>query len=224
VPIGRDVVVRPEDWRLDGRRFRNLRQAVRRTHNAGVSTELVRESAAPPDVVATMDALRAEIHGDAERGFSMILGRWFDGTQPDALLALARDRDGRLVAAQRYLPAGHGLSLDLPLRSRHAPNGVDERLVAETVAWAGAHGLAQVSLAFAPFPDLFAAPPASWAGVAARALRVLDPLIHLRGLYGYLRKFDSFAGQRFVLLRPRNVPRVAVALFLLEFAGARPGP
>jgi lysylphosphatidylglycerol synthetase-like protein (DUF2156 family) len=224
VPIGRDVVVRPEDWRLDGRRFRNLRQAVRRTHNAGVTTELVRESAAPPDVVATLDALRAEIHGDAERGFSMILGRWFDGTQPDALLALARDRDGRLVAAQRYLPAGHGLSLDLPLRSRHAPNGVDERLVAETVAWAGAHGLAQVSLAFAPFPDLFAAPPASWAGVAARALRVLDPLIHLRGLYGYLRKFDSFAGQRFVLLRPRNLPRVAVALFLLEFAGARPGP
>jgi lysylphosphatidylglycerol synthetase-like protein (DUF2156 family) len=218
VPIGRDVIVRPGDWRLDGRRFRNLRQAIRRTRNAGVTTLLLREAAVPVAVVADVGRLRGDLHRDSGRGFSMLLGGWFDGQHPDALLALARNRDGRLVAAQRYLPAGpRGLSLDLPLRSRDAPNGVDERLVAETVAWAGRHGVRQVSLAFAPFPELFAAPATTGAGLAARMLRVLDPLIHLRGLYDYLRKFDAFAGRRFVLLRWRNLPRVAVALFLLEF-------
>jgi lysylphosphatidylglycerol synthetase-like protein (DUF2156 family) len=94
---------------------------------------------------------------------------------------------------------------------------VDERLVGDTVTWAARQGLEQVSLAFAPFPELFAAPRTSPAGRAARALRVVDPFIHLRGLYQYLRKFDAFAGQRFVMLRLRNLPRVAVALFVLEF-------
>jgi lysylphosphatidylglycerol synthetase-like protein (DUF2156 family) len=227
VPIGRDVVVRPEDWRLDGRRFRNLRQAVQRTRNAGVTTQLLREDAVPAEVVAELRRLRAELHGTAERGFSMILGGWFDGDRPDALLALARDRGGRLVAAQRYLPAGPGgLSLDVPLRVRNAPNGVDERLVADTVAWAGARGRTQVSLAFAPFPELFAASGAGPARLAAAALRVLDPFIGLRSLYQYLRKFDAFAGQRFVLLRLRSLPRAALAFLLLEFGRrpAVPGP
>jgi lysylphosphatidylglycerol synthetase-like protein (DUF2156 family) len=224
VPIGRDVVVRPARWRLDGRRFRNLRQAVRRTHNTGVTTELVREAGVPAAVAAEVRRLRDDVHGPAERGFSMILGGWFDGNRPDAVLALARDRSGRLVAVQRYLRAGpRGLSLDLPLRSREAPNGVDERLVADTVGWAAGEGIDQVSLAFAPFPELFAASGSSPAGLAARALRVVDPLIGLRGLYEYLRKFDAFAGRRFVLLRLRDLPRVAVALFLLEFARSRPG-
>jgi lysylphosphatidylglycerol synthetase-like protein (DUF2156 family) len=219
VPIGRDVIVRPAAWRVDGRRFRNLRQAVRRTHNAGVTTELLREGDVPAVVAAELRRLRDDVHGAGERGFSMILGGWFDGEWPDAVIALARDRSGRPVAAQRYLPAGaRGLSLDLPLRSRDAPNGVDERLVADTVAWAAGQGIEQVSLAFAPFPELFAASGSSPAGLAARALRVVDPFIGLRGLYEYLRKFDAFAGRRFVLLRLRNLPRVAVALFLLEFA------
>jgi lysylphosphatidylglycerol synthetase-like protein (DUF2156 family) len=124
VPFGRDVVVRTHDWRLDGRSFRNLRQAIRRTHNAGVTTQLLPEADVPVSVVEEVRALQRATHRNDQRGFSMILGRLFDGSQPDALIALARDRDGRLVAAQRYLPAGaHDLSLDLPVRARDAPNG-----------------------------------------------------------------------------------------------------
>src|SRR5690242_13592539 len=58
IPIGRDVVVHTRHWSLDGRKFRNLRQAVRRTHNAGVTTQLVREGDIPDDVVAELDELR----------------------------------------------------------------------------------------------------------------------------------------------------------------------
>ena len=43
VPIGRDVVVDVRHFTLKGRRFRNLRQAVQRTHNCGVTTEIVDE-------------------------------------------------------------------------------------------------------------------------------------------------------------------------------------
>jgi lysylphosphatidylglycerol synthetase-like protein (DUF2156 family) len=43
IPIGRDVVVRGADFTLRGRRFRNLRQAVQRSHNAGVTVQFARE-------------------------------------------------------------------------------------------------------------------------------------------------------------------------------------
>ena len=102
------------------------------------------------------------------RGFSMILGRLFDGRTPDAVLAIARDGDGNAVAVHRYLWAGpHDLSLDLPIRSTAAPNGVDERIIAEVVAWGAEHGVERVSLAFAPFPDLFV--NRSHLGVLARS-------------------------------------------------------
>ena len=159
VPIGRDIVLDVATFTMEGRRFRNLRQAVARSHNAGVSTDIVTERG--------MDLLtRAELervvqlapHRDPERGFSMILDGLLDGGHPGTLIALARDRSGTVVAFHRYATANRGreLSLDVPWRVPGAPNGVEERLVADTVEWCRQHGARQVSLAFAAFPELFA--------------------------------------------------------------------
>ena len=218
IPIGRDVVVRTHEWRLEGRRFRNLRQAIQRTHNAGVTVDLLPEGTVLPVIVEEVRGLWSGAHRNDRRGFAMNLGRWFDGGRPDSLMALARDRTGRLVAAQRYLWAGtRDLSLDVPLRAPDAPNGVDERLVAEMVAWAACHGVERVSLSFAPFPDLYAAPTGVAARAAALALHALDPVIRVRRLYRYLRKFHAFDQQRFVMLRLRHALVVGVVLLLLEF-------
>ena len=43
VPIGRDVVIDVAAFDMVGRKFRNLRQAVQRTHNFGITTEMVDE-------------------------------------------------------------------------------------------------------------------------------------------------------------------------------------
>ena len=43
IPIGRDVVIDVADFEMTGRKFRNLRQAVKRTHNRGITTEIIRE-------------------------------------------------------------------------------------------------------------------------------------------------------------------------------------
>ena len=155
------------------------------------------------------------------RGFSMILGRLFNGLEPDAVIAIARDADGTIVAAQRYLWAGkQDLSLDLPIRSRRSPNGTDERLVAETVAWGRENGVERVSLAFAPFPDLFVNRKnlGALGKLAYGAVHLLDPLITVEALYRYLRKFHAFDQERFVMLRWRHTLRVAAAALLLEFS------
>ncbi|HET8604706.1 MAG TPA: phosphatidylglycerol lysyltransferase domain-containing protein [Marmoricola sp.] len=222
VPIGRDVVLRPEELTLQGRHFRNLRQAVKRTHNAGVTVCCWREAEVPEDVRAEIRALVHAGGRDADRGFSMILGRQFDGSQPAALVVVARDRDGRLVGAHRYLRAGEkDLSLDVPVRAEGAPNGVDERLIVDTVAWAAEHGVRRVSLAFAPFPDLFAERHhlTGRRRLFLALVHLLDPLIRVERLYRYLRKFHAFDQERFVMLRWAQLPRVAAALLWLEFRG-----
>ena len=220
--IGRDVVVRRSEFTTEGRRFRNLRQAIQRSRNAGVTVEMHREGDLRPEQVLELRGLMSRSQRDDARGFAMILGRLFDGREPDAVIAVARDRSGELVGAHRYLWAGkQDLSLDLPLRSQNAPNGVDERLIAEVVEWGALRGVERVSLAFAPFPDLFANHKALGllGKVGYAAVHLLDPLISVERLYRYLRKFHAFDQQRYVMLRWRQVVRVAIVLLLLEFTG-----
>jgi lysylphosphatidylglycerol synthetase-like protein (DUF2156 family) len=220
VAIGRDVVVHRSDFVLTGRRFRNLRQAVKRSHNAGVTVEFLREGDLDADRVAELRGLLRTSRRVDTRGFSMILGRLFDGRTPDAVLAVARDANGAAVAVHRYLWAGrHDLSLDLPIRSPKASNGVDERIVAEVVQWGKQHGVERISLAFAPFPDLFVNRRhlGALGKMAYAAVHLLDPLISVERLYRYLRKFHAFDQERFVMLRWRQVVVVALALLLLEF-------
>jgi lysylphosphatidylglycerol synthetase-like protein (DUF2156 family) len=219
--IGRDVVVQRSQFTTSGRRFRNLRQAIQRSRNAGVTVELHREGDLRPEQILELRGLmKRSRHGDT-RGFSMILGRLFDGREPDAIIAVARDDSRAIVGAHRYLWAGkQDLSLDLPMRAEGAPNGIDERLIAEVVEWGAQQGIERVSLAFAPFPDLFA--NRRHLGALGRVgyglVHLLDPLISVERLYRYLRKFHAFDQERFVMLRWRHTLRVAAAALLLEFS------
>jgi lysylphosphatidylglycerol synthetase-like protein (DUF2156 family) len=218
--IGRDVVVHRSEFTLKGRKYRNVRQAIQRSHNFGVRVELHREGQLRPEQILELRGLMKRSRREDTRGFSMILGRLFDGTEPEAVIAIARDSDGAVVGAHRYLWAGkQDLSLDLPMRVDNAPNGVDERLIAEVVEWGAAAGVERVSLAFAPFPELFA--NRRHLGVLGKIgyglVHLLDPLIKVERLYRYLRKFHAFDQERYVMLRWRQVLRVLVALLLLEF-------
>ena len=221
LPIGRDVVIDVGSFSLEGRKFRNLRQAVQRTRNSGVTTEIVSERSLSDDQRAELTRVMRETgKGDQARGFAMILDHVLDGTHPGTFIAFACDRTGRAVAFQRYASAdgGRELSLDVPWRVPGAPNGVDERLIVDVVGW-GAEGRAEsVSLAFAAFPDLFAATERGVLHQAAyRAVRLLDRFIKLESLYRFVRKFHSFGQQRYIALRPLQVIWVAVAALTLEF-------
>lgn len=225
VAVGRDVVLEVGAFDLVGRRFRNLRQAVSRTRNFGVTTEVVPEAALTErerrDLLGIVDDWGT---GRQTRGFSMILDHLLDGRHPGMLVVLARDADGRIAGFQRYGISGNGreLSLDVPWRRRDAPNGLDERMILDLVDYARAQGITRISLAFAAFPEIFADRERSRLGqLVYLAVRLGDPLIRLESLYRFLRKFNAFSDQRFVLIRWREVLIAAAALLTLEFVPHR---
>lgn len=222
VPIGRDVVIDVQRFDMVGRRFRNLRQAVQRTHNCGITTEIVAEQDLSEDQLAELtDVLLASPKGArTERGFSMILDGALTGRYPGILLIIARDRNGRVQGFHRYAVAGGGsdVTLDVPWRRRGAPNGIDERLSVDMINAMKEAGAQRLSLAFAAFPEIFndkeRGPLSSF---FYAVIHLGDSLIALESLYRYLRKFHALGDRRYVMLSLTQVLPLLVVLLSLEF-------
>jgi lysylphosphatidylglycerol synthetase-like protein (DUF2156 family) len=219
--IGRDVVIDVAGFSLNGRTFRNLRQAVQRTVNSGVTTEIVGEADLAPDVRHELREILEGKGHKVDRGFAMILDKQLTGEVPGIYIAYARDASGRIVAAARFGTADNGreLSLDIPWRAPGSPNGVDERIIIDMVTWAKERGAKRMSLAFAAFPDIFLAEHRTPLREVGRlAIHLLDPLVKLESLFRYLRKFHSFDQHRYVVMKRRNLLPVALTMLVLEFA------
>lgn len=226
IPIGRDVVVDVAGFDMVGRKFRNLRQAVQRTHNAGITTEIVAERDLDDERHAELvDVVRASISGaHTDRGFYMNLDGVLQGRFPGIRLIIARDASGRVQGFHRYATAGHGgdITLDVPWRRRGAPNGIDERLSVDMIMAAKEAGAQRVSLSFAAFPEIFEEKNRGRVQrVFYRLIHILNPLIALESLYRYVRKFHAMDARRYALISMTQLVPLLVVLLSLEFMPRR---
>jgi lysyl-tRNA synthetase class 2 len=230
--VGEEAVLDVPSFSLATRRMRNVRQAVGRTHNAGITTRVLRAGEIDPVLFAEMAEVSSRWLGKArERGFSMVMDGLFDTKNPDAVFVLAFDPDSRLVGFQRYLPAGlgcgptpaHGaaLSLDVMRRERGRFNGLNERMIVELVGYAKERGIGTVSLNFAAFRALLdrGAQRGPVQRVGYRTVHLLDPFIQVESLYLFNAKFrPGYLGRRVAFGSWFALPVVLLALLGLEFA------
>ena len=226
VPIGRDVVIDVASFDMVGRKYRNLRQAVQRTRNYGITTEVVDEQGLNDVLLAELtEVILASPSGArTERGFSMALDGTLEGRYPGVVLIIARDSAGRVQGFHRYATAGGGteVSLDVPWRRRGAPNGIDERLSVDMIAVAREQGAQRLSLAFAAFPEIFTDKHRNLPrSLVFTAVHLGDPLIALESLYRYLRKFNALGDRRYVMATLTQVIPLLVVLLSLEFVPRR---
>ncbi|OBH42391.1 hypothetical protein A5690_22420 [Mycobacterium intracellulare] len=226
IPIGRDVVVDVSGFDMVGRRFRNLRQAVKRTHNCGVTTEIVAEQELDHTLLAELtEVVRESSKGArADRGFHMNLDGVLEGRFPGIQLIIARDAAGKVQAFHRYATAGGGsdITLDVPWRRRGAPNGLDERLSVDMIMAGKDNGAQRVSLAFAAFPEIFDDKNRGWTQrVFYRLIHILDPLIALESLYRYVRKWHALDARRYALISMTQIVPLLFVLLSLEFMPRR---
>lgn len=226
IPIGRDVVVDVSGFDMVGRKFRNLRQAVKRTHNCGVTTEIVAEQGLDDALLTELtEVVRESSKGaHADRGFHMNLDGVLEGRFPGIQLIIARDAAGKVQAFHRYATAGGGsdITLDVPWRRRGAPNGLDERLSVDMIMAGKDNGAQRVSLAFAAFPEIFDDKNRGWTQrVLYRLTHILDPLIALESLYRYVRKWHALDTRRYALISLTQIVPLLFVLLSLEFMPRR---
>ncbi|HYA09391.1 MAG TPA: phosphatidylglycerol lysyltransferase domain-containing protein, partial [Gaiellaceae bacterium] len=228
---GDEAVVDAVSFSLEGRAVRKVRQSVHRLVAAGYRVDVLRPSEIDADLRAQLEAVEREWRGDApERGFVMALDALFALDDEEALFVVGSAADGRPMGFLHFAisPAGHALSLSSMPRSRRTPNGFNEWLVCESIAWARANGYERVSLNFAPFAALLA-PRAELTlpqRLQRRALLALKGHFQLDNLLLFNRKFLPAWQRRFVVYESRrDLPRVGIAALAAEaylpFQGGR---
>jgi lysyl-tRNA synthetase class 2 len=220
--IGDEAIVDVDEFSLEGRAMRNVRQAVARVERAGYSCDVRRVSDIP---MAERNSLRRQAEAwrgtETERGFSMALGRLGDACDPDCVTVLA-EKDGALRAFLHFVPWGSdGLSLDLMRRDRSADNGVNELLIVKAIEAADALGVHRLSLNFAVFRSSLERGERLGAGPFLRAWRALlvfaSRWFQIESLYRFNVKFRPDWEPRFVCYpTARDLPRIAMAALEAE--------
>src|SRR5690348_13230417 len=249
VPIGEEAVLRPQEFSLEGRAIRKVRQSVSRLRKAGYTFRVAAADEVGPALEAELaDVSAAWLGREAERGFSMAID---DLHASGTMLALAEDGAGLIGGFLHLAPSpqagslggqaaeaqpegptacgglGGGWSLSAMRRRPDAPNGLTEFLVVETLAWAREAGASEVSLNFCALTD-FLAPERVTTPVrrlVRRGLLLADNVFQLERLYAFNRKFFPEWRRRYICVeRFTDLPAVGLAYLHAESLLVPPGP
>ncbi|MGW6568379.1 phosphatidylglycerol lysyltransferase domain-containing protein [Streptomyces sp. NPDC054975] len=216
--LGDEAIVETDEFTLDGRAMRTVRQAFNRVKRAGYEVRIRRHEDIPAD---EMDALLRKADdwrdGATERGFSMALGRLGDPRDGRCVMLECTDEQGDLRAVLSFVPWGpKGLSLDLMRRDRDSENGLMEFMVIELLQRAKEIGITQVSLNFAMFRSVFERGSKLGAGPVLRMWRSLLSFFsrwwQIESLYRANAKYRPIWEPRFMLFeKSADLLRIGLA-------------
>lgn len=153
--VGDEAIVNCQTFSLEGGKMKGLRQACTRLARNGYTVEFLDPATiSPAEVPELLELIEKLRRGDAERGFSMMLGRLFDPKDKGLLLTIVRGPDGKAAAVCQFVPspAINGYSLDLMRRDPgDHPNGLIDYALCSTIAHLRETGGRGLSLNFAAF-------------------------------------------------------------------------
>ncbi|MFG3508752.1 phosphatidylglycerol lysyltransferase domain-containing protein [Streptomyces sp. NPDC047821] len=216
--LGDEAIVDTDEFTLDGRAMRTVRQAYNRVRRAGYRVRVRRHEDIPADEMAALLRLADDWRdGATERGFSMALGRLGDPADGRCVMLECSDADGVPRALLSFVPWGPaGLSLDLMRRARDAENGLVEFMVIELLRRSGEIGITQVSLNFAMFRSVFERGAKLGAGPVLRLWRSLLSFFsrwwQIESLYRANAKYRPIWEPRFMLFeKSADLLRIGLA-------------
>ncbi len=224
--LGDEAVVDVATFTLQGRAMRGVRQAVARLERAGYSVAVRRVGDIAGDELDDLAELGRRWRGaEAERGFSMALGRL---AVDQGCVLVTAVQGGQVRGLLHFVPWGSdGLSLDTMLRDRDAENGVNELMITSLLGGSADIGVRRVSLNFAMFRAALARGEKIGAGPVAKVwawvLRFGSRWWQIESLYRFNDKFGPVWVPRYLVYSgPRDLPRIALAAAEAEGFGGRP--
>ncbi|MDX6625494.1 MAG: lysyl-tRNA synthetase, class [Solirubrobacterales bacterium] len=220
--LGDEAIVHPDRFTLEGAEMKAARSAVKHVSH-GHGFELIAETEASQELIAELNEISAEWRdGSPERGFTMELGEEVEGTNPDFVIAVAKERGGRVAGFLRFVPVygeEPGYSLDLMRRRPDSANGLTEFLISEAALALGSRGFKRLSLNFAAWGRLLDS--AEGAGLGGKLQRLmakgLNPFFQIQSLRDFNQKFDPEWVPRSVVIEDvSDLPRVAMLYASVE--------
>lgn len=195
--VGDEAVVDCAAFTLDGSRMKSLRQAYNRVARGGYTVEFFDPARLDAGLADRLRGLARESRrGEAERGFSMTLGRVFSPDDTGLLLSVCFDSNREPVAFCQFVPAPgiDGFSLDLMRRSVGAhPNGLLDYVLIETIFHLQANGYRAVTLNFAALRAVLAGETGD--GVSQRIerwlLQKMSGSMQIESLWHFNAKYDA---------------------------------
>jgi lysylphosphatidylglycerol synthetase-like protein (DUF2156 family) len=221
--IGDEAVVDCQTFKLEGGEMKGLRQAVNRIAKYGYRMEFYDPARVGPDLRAQLRGVMAQNRrGEAERGFSMTLGRIFDPDDRGFLLAVAYGPQGEPVAFCHYVPAPgiRGYSLDLMRRTDGPhPNGLIDFVVVRTIEHLRDQHMTGLGLNFATMRAVLAGETGE--GMTQRVerwfLRKMSDSMQIESLWKYNAKFTPRWRARYAVYdAPENMLPAALAVARAE--------
>lgn len=205
IDIGDEAVVMVDDFTLEGRSIKNVREMVKKVVRLGYTTRSCKVSELTEgERMQLIDHAHDWRYGASERGFSMALDRFLDERDSNSVIAIAK-KGAEIMAFLHFVPWGaNRLSLDRMQRSRESASGVNEALIAESIEYARRNSLKEISLNFAFFKSVFERADKISAGRSIRnkrnLLRLTSKWFQVESLYRFNAKFQPEWRTRYLLL------------------------
>ena len=242
--IGDEAIVDCPTFTLAGGKMKGLRQATTRLARHGYTVEFLDPANIEPsrvtDILELISMLR---RGEAERGFSMMLGRLFNPKDKGLLLTIVHGPDGRPVAVCQFVPspAINGYSLDLMRRDPgEHPNGLIDFALCSTIEHLRETGARGLSLNFAAFRSVLDGErgEGTFTRVERWALKRLSGIFPIESLWTFNAKYhptwlprylvypaaESFVPVAAAVLRAESLTELPVlGRFLVSDPSNRPG-
>ena len=218
--LGDEAVVNCQEFSLQGGKMKGLRQACTRLERNGYTVHFFDPSAIDPaEVTGVVNLISKLRRGEAERGFSMMLGRLFDPKDQGLLLTIVKDPNGNPASVCQFVPspALNGYSLDLMRRDPDEhPNGLIDYALCSTIQHLAERGAKGLSLNFAAFRSVLDGEKGD--GTLTRierwALKRLSGILPIESLWSFNAKYDPTWLPRYIVYPAAEsfVPVVAAIL------------
>ncbi|MGH9087643.1 MAG: bifunctional lysylphosphatidylglycerol flippase/synthetase MprF [Acidimicrobiales bacterium] len=223
VYLGDEAVVDVQRFSLSGGAMKGLRQAVARVQRYGYTVRFLDPSrVGPTEAAELVDLMSRNRRGQAERGFSMMLGRLFDQRDTGLLLTVVSGPDGCPAALCQFVPsaAAGGYSLDLMRRDPgEHPNGLLDFALCSTIEHLRRQGQRGLSLNFAAMRSTLEGETGD--GLAQRierwVLRRMSGVFPIESLWRFNAKYGpSWLPRYLVFDGPEVVPATLVSVMRAE--------
>ena len=134
--LGDEAIVDLDEFSLQGRAIRKVRQSVSRLSKAGYHAELTPLRSLTPAALSEVEqVLERGREGAPERGFSMAMDSIHCPDGHNTLVVLARDGDDAIKGVLHFVPCygRNAVSLSFMRRDPSTPNGLMEYMVVSSI-------------------------------------------------------------------------------------------